>query len=112
MLLAIATLLVACSGENVARSGSTSSGSSTTSNAATLAWDPVTNPVPSGYRVYFGLAPRSYSQAFGQGIAVGNVTTFTVMGLSNQTTYYFAVTAVDGSNNESVFSNEVLKTFP
>jgi chitodextrinase len=79
---------------------------------AALAWDASTSPNVAGYRVYHGTAPRTYLQAPGQGINVGNVTTHTVTGLSRGTRYFFTVTAIDASNNESVFSNEVFKDIP
>jgi chitodextrinase len=82
------------------------------SNSAGLAWDAVVAPNISGYRVYFGLAPRTYLQSRGQGISVGDVTTYTVIGLSSATRYYFAVTAADTLGNESDYSNEVLKDIP
>ena len=84
-----------------------------TSNSATLAWDPpvgVTNL--SGYRLYYGTSPGTYLQSYGQGINVGNVTTYTLMGLSSKTRYYFTVTAIDTSGNESGYSNEAFKDVP
>src|SRR5437762_1687750 len=82
------------------------------SNSADLAWDAVTVPSLSGYRVYFGNAPGTYLQSLGQGISVGNVTTYTVMGLASGTRYYFAVTDFDTLGNESSYSNEVFKDIP
>jgi chitodextrinase len=82
------------------------------SNSASLAWDAVTAPALSGYRVYFGTAPGTYLQALGLGISVGNVTTFTVTGLTSGTRYYFVVTDFDTSGNESLYSNEVFKDIP
>jgi hypothetical protein len=76
---------------------------------AVLTWDAVVNSNLSGYRVYYGTAPGTYIQALGAGITVGNVTTYTLTGLSSGTRYYFTVTAFDTSNNESGFSNEVFK---
>ena len=74
---------------------------------AVLTWDAVTGPVPAaGYRLHYGTAPGTYLQV----VDVGNVTTTPVTGLSSGTTYYFAATALDASNNESAFSNEVCKT--
>ena len=81
-------------------------------NTAILAWDAVTHPNLSGYRVYYGTAPGTYLQPVGSGVNVGNVTSFTVTGLTSGTRYYFAVTAFDTSNNESTFSNEVFKDIP
>ena len=52
--------------------------------AVTLAWAPVQGA--SGYRVHFGLASTTENQK-----DAGNVTTFTVEGLTNGTSYVFAV---------------------
>ena len=109
LLLAITGLLVACGGGVQPVGGS---GGSASSNTATLAWVASTGPNLSGYRVYYGTAPRTYLQLPGQGIDVRNVTTYTVTGLSSATTYYFVATAYDMSNSESVVSNEVLKVIP
>jgi chitodextrinase len=81
-------------------------------NSASLAWDPVAAPNLRGYRVYFGNAPGTYLQPLGQGISVGNVTAYTMLGLSSMTRYYFVVTATDTLNNESTYSNEVFKDIP
>src|SRR5712692_2321744 len=82
------------------------------SNSASLAWDAVTAPTLSGYRVYFGTAPGTYLQSLGQGISVGNVTAYTLTGLASGTQYYFAVTAFDTLGVESAYSNEVSKNIP
>ena len=84
----------------------------TNNNSATLQWDAVTSANLDSYRVYFGTTPGSYLQPSGQGIPVGNVTTYTVTGLSSSTRYYFTVTAVDKSGNESPHSNVVFKDIP
>ena len=103
--LSATCLLIACGGGG---GGGGSVGSSTA--AATLSWDPVVDdPTLAGYRVYYGIASRTYLQPAGQGLVVGNVTTYTVSGLSPAATYYFAVTAYDQSGNESVFSSEAVK---
>lgn len=82
------------------------------SNATTLAWDPpAASANPAGYRLYFGSASGTYQQPYGQGISVGNITTYTLMGLSSGT-YYFAVTAVDSLGKESAYSNEAFKNIP
>ena len=78
-------------------------------NTTTLAWDAVTAPRLAGYRLYYGTAPRTYLQSPGNGISVGNATTYTIVGLATGTRYYFAVTAVDTSSIESTYSNEVFK---
>jgi hypothetical protein len=117
LLLAITSLLIACGGRggaDVAVNYNTPTTSTpTTSNTTALAWDPlvaVTNL--SGYRVYYGTAPGTYLQSFRQGLSVGNVTSYTLMGLSSATRYYFAVTAFDTLGNESAYSNEAFKDIP
>jgi hypothetical protein len=60
----------------------------------------------AGYKLYYGLASRTYTHT----IDVGNRTTYTVSSLESGRTYYFAVTAYDTSGNESDFSDEVLMT--
>jgi len=87
-------------------------GNSSSANSAALAWDAVAAPTLSGYRIYYGTTPGTYLQSVGQGLNVGNATTFTVTGLSSGTRYYFAATAYDTLNNESTYSNEVFKDIP
>lgn len=84
-------------------------GSTGSANTATLTWDAVTDSDLSGYRIYYGTAPGTYLQPLGQGVNAGNVTSYTITGLSSGSRYYFTVTAFDMSNNESGFSNEVFK---
>lgn len=116
--LILPLFLAACGGGGASGNASPAvaagpSSPTTTSNAATLAWDPpATATTLSGYRLYYGTAPGAYLQPYGQGISVGNVTTYTLMGLSNGTRYYFAVTAFDQSGNESAYSNEAIKDIP
>lgn len=82
---------------------------------ATLSWTAPTTysdgtPITqlSGYKVYTGTAPGIYSQ----NIDVGNVRSYTLTGLNDGTTYYFAVTAYDATGAASGFSNEASKTVP
>jgi len=65
----------------------------------TLSWSSVEDA--TGYHVRYGTSSGTY----GAPIAVGNVTTHTVTGLTNGTTYYFVVTAAN-ENGESAYSNE------
>lgn len=105
LLLAIASSLTACGG-----GGSTATapgGGTPGTNTATLEWDAVNDPNLAGYRVYVGLFPGSYAVSENAGLS----TTYTVTGLGNGT-YYFAVTAYDASLNESVYSDEVSRSFP
>jgi len=92
--------------------GSGGDGSSTSSIPAgsiTMAWDaPTTNADGSpstdlkGYWIYYGTSSRLYSEK----AYAGNVTTYTLTGLTLGRIYYLAVTAVDTSDNESNLSNE------
>jgi hypothetical protein len=50
----------------------------------------VADPNLAGYRVYVGTAPGNYDQS---GMSVGDHLSHVVVGLRNQTKYYFAVTA-------------------
>jgi len=110
LILAVASLLNACGGGPSASATTSTPAGSTTPNAATLSWDGVAAPI-SGYRIYYGTAPGTYSQLFGLGLDVGNVTTHTVTGLNSGTRYYFVATAFD-TNGESAPSNEVFKDVP
>ena len=74
--------------------------------SAKVSWQPNSEPDLQGYRIYYGTRSRDY----GAPIDVGNVTSYTITGLNEGKTYYFAVTAVDTSGNESGFSAEVSKT--
>ncbi len=60
----------------------------------------------SSYYVYYGKSSRNY----GPPILVGKSTSHIVSNLETGAQYYFAVTAVDTSNNESGFSPEVKAT--
>jgi hypothetical protein len=55
----------------------------------------------SGYKVYVGTSPGSYSQT----VSVGNVTNYTVSNLADSTTYYFAVAAYDTTGGSSATSS-------
>ena len=60
----------------------------------------------ASYRIYYGTSSRDY----GPGIPVQGTTQYTVRDLTDNVTYYFAVTAVDTSGNESGYSVEAVKT--
>jgi hypothetical protein len=74
-----------------------------------IAWTASTNPNVVGYRIYYGVAPKTYLQALGNGVSAGSVTTFQSPALEMGRTYYFSVTAIDGGGDESDYSNEVSK---
>ena len=72
----------------------------------TLAWDPPTDGLTTGYIVYYGTASHSYTQQVG----VGGATLYTVTGLNDGTTYYFSLRGHDALGVLSDFSSEVQAT--
>jgi len=73
--------------------------------SVTLTWDAVSNA--GGYFIYYGASAGSYTSR----IDVGNVTTYTVQGLTEGAAYHFATTAYD-AQGESTFSNDALGINP
>ncbi len=73
-----------------------------------ISWDRNTEADLAGYKIYYGTSSRQYTQF----IDVGKINNFTVSGLSEGVTYFFAVTAYDTAKNESDFSREVSATIP
>lgn len=69
-----------------------------------LAWDPNTEPYLTGYKIYWG----GTSQSYGSPIDIGNVTQYTLTGLTAGSTYFVAITAYGLPESESGFSNEVM----
>jgi hypothetical protein len=59
--------------------------------------------------VYYGTASGTYQQQRGSGIYV-TTSSLTLSDLPAGFTYYFAVTAVDSSGNESDYSSEASKS--
>jgi len=79
----------------------------------TLTWDASTdNQQIKGYNIYYGTETvNETSGAYTVSISAENVTSYEITGLINGTKYYFALTAVDTSNNESdYYSDEVSAT--
>ena len=74
----------------------------------TIAWDANTESDLAGYIFFYGTSSGSYSNS----IDVGNNTEYTLTGLIEGTTYYFAAKAYDTSNNESDYSQELVYTVP
>ena len=111
LLVAVTALLVSCGGGGATESGPGGSSVAVTCVAgpgpgATLNWDPVVGA--AGYNVYSRTASGNF--ALLQSVVGGSMTTLTVNGLASGTTYYFAATAYDSSNNESSFSNLACKS--
>ena len=77
-----------------------------TSGTATLTWSASTSSDVTAYKVYLGTASGVYNPP----TTVGNLTTYQMLNLTTGQTYYFSVTAVDTSGNESSHSNEVSKS--
>ncbi len=75
---------------------------------STLTWDPNTETDLAGYDIYYGTSSGNYQSK----TDVGNVTTYTVNGLTVGVTYYLAATAYNTQGLESGFSNEVAYTVP
>jgi len=81
----------------------------------TLQWDVATDNVGvKGYYVYYAdksVLSNSDKDEYDEKVDVGNVITYTVTGLTNDTKYYFAITAYDAAGNESEsYSMEVSAT--
>lgn len=77
--------------------------------AVTMSWNPPTQYTDGspadptdigGYILYYGTASQHYTVS----VDVGNVTTKTIAGLLDTTTYYFVATAYDTMGTESGFS--------
>ncbi len=70
----------------------------------TVTWDE-NDPVPEGYILYWGTASGNYSDSYD----VGAATQYTIPGLQDGLTYYFAVKAYD-DGNQSDYSQEISHT--
>ncbi len=77
----------------------------TFAGSAVLSWQANSEPDIAYYNIYYGTLSRSYSSP----IPVGKITTYTINNLDEGKKYYFAVTALDTSGNESGYSTEVSK---
>lgn len=81
---------------------------STNKPSVTLAWDASPDATVVGYRIYVGIASRSYTNS----VPVGNVLTATITNLAFSTQYYYTATAYDANGFESVYCNEVSYATP
>lgn len=71
-----------------------------------LAWNPSSDPLVTGYRIYYGKTSEIYTS----NIDAGNRTEYTVTELEEGMTYFFACTAYTASGAESNSTNEVSYT--
>jgi len=75
--------------------------------AVTMAWDLNADPETAGYNVYYGAAPRTYTNmtnTANKSVTIGN--------LVGGVTYFFAVTAYNSLGLESDYSSETSYTVP
>ena len=68
-----------------------------------LKWDAPDDPARAGFNIYYGKTSGQYSRRR----TIGNYNNYRIDGLTNNETYYLAVTAFDQLNMESEYSNEV-----
>ncbi len=78
-------------------------------NTAELSWTASPSPDVTGYRVYFGTAPRTYQQPKGSGIDVGLKLQAFLADFTVGQRVYFAVTAYNAAGEESEYSGEASK---
>ena len=71
----------------------------------TLQWDPNTEPILAGYKIFMRTEADAYDYTWPEW--QGSSTQCTVPELDEDTVYYFVVRAVDSSDIESGDSNEV-----
>lgn len=62
-----------------------------------VSWAAVTSTDLAGYKIYYGTASGVYRAP----VDVGKVTSYTISGLANNTTYYIRISSYDTSGNES-----------
>lgn len=73
-------------------------------SSVTVIWDASTSPGVAGYRLYWGVASRVYTNT----VDVGTGTNCTLLNINRSISRYFAATAYDTNGIESYFSNEAV----
>jgi hypothetical protein len=76
-----------------------------------LSWNKNAESDLAGYRLYYGNVSRTQS-AYAQSVTISNREAATWQLSLQPGVYYFALTAVDTSGNESGYSQEVTETIP
>jgi len=77
-----------------------------------LVWDPNTESDLKGYNIYIGTQPGIYDSPNSPTFVDKAFNSTSIENLQEGETYYFAITAVDISGNESGPSEEITKTIP
>jgi Concanavalin A-like lectin/glucanases superfamily len=74
-----------------------------------LAWNASTSTGVGGYKLYYGSSSKNYTS----NVDVGNTTTYKMAGLTNGSTYFFALKAYNTAKSiESSYSNEASAAVP
>jgi fibronectin type 3 domain-containing protein len=106
--LAATALLIGCAGVS-SRTTETATGTGPTASTHTvnLAWNASTSPDISGYNIYRAIYTNSCISFSKINSALNTSTSYTDSKLVNGTSYCYAITAVNVSNEESGYSNIV-----
>jgi Abnormal spindle-like microcephaly-assoc'd, ASPM-SPD-2-Hydin len=87
----------------------TGSGTQQSQHSVALSWDASTSQVV-GYNIYRGIASGGpYTKL---NMSVDSSTTYTDNSVQSGQTYYYVATAIDSSNVESAYSNQVTASIP
>ncbi len=105
-LFLVCFILCGCSGYAFAQESEVVVIEVVSDGGVTLAWDSNSESDLAGYKLHIGLVSENYDTV----IDVKNVTLYTATGLTVGETYFFALTAYDNWNNESIYSEEVITT--
>ena len=94
---------------NASLGGTCLTGTGTVAHSVTLNWNASTSSGVTGYKVYRGTTSGGPYTLLS---TLGNTTGTTDASVASGTTYYYVVTAVDSSNNQSAYSNQALAAIP
>lgn len=85
-------------------------------HAVTLTWTPSTSPGIVVYNIYRAACPTAFCATFSSFRLIdfmpGSATSYTDVHVTDGFVYFYAVTAVDGNWNESVYSNVATVVIP